>query len=254
MGEATPLNGSTNENSSLRITTCKIPRLAKSITISISFQIFLTLQTQKLGTEELDMSSFKNQSESLDLSSLRLSSASCLSATCHPTSVRRHRHYGISGHSHDVDIIESCHCVPLPPICRRESNFIRFHEGTPYEETLDVGRCAGSCDTEGERSFCKSVRNKTVTVQGPNGAACFPVVEECQCVGNCYRTREFLEVYDYSLLFPKLNAQNMSSSLGEAVSEGETISNEPLVKVRSRSGQGLSFPSTISCFCDGNSR
>nr|CAD7257443.1 unnamed protein product [Timema shepardi] len=44
---------------------------------------------------------------------------------------------------------------------------------------------------------CRPLRNKTVTVPGPNGAECHSVIEQCACAGSCYRTSYMETVYDY---------------------------------------------------------
>ena len=47
-------------------------------------------------------------------------------------------------------------------------------------------------------SGCRPVKNKTVSVEGPNGVQCHSVVEECSCTGGCYRMSYLETVYDYT--------------------------------------------------------
>ncbi|CAG2057449.1 unnamed protein product [Timema podura] len=93
----------------------------------------------------------------------------------------------------EFTVVEGCECRERPPICTRESSSLLLHPGTPYEMRLDVGVCSGHCQLGG----CRPLRNKTVTVPGPNGAECHSVIEQCACAGSCYRTSYMETVYDY---------------------------------------------------------
>nr|CAD7423192.1 unnamed protein product [Timema monikensis] len=93
----------------------------------------------------------------------------------------------------EFTVVEGCECRERPPICTRESSSLLLHPGTPYETRLDVGVCSGHCQLGG----CRPLRNKTVTVPGPNGAECHSVIEQCACAGSCYRTSYMETVYDY---------------------------------------------------------
>nr|CAD7201123.1 unnamed protein product [Timema douglasi] len=111
---------------------------------------------------------------------------------CTPSSSAVHRVSTLRG-LQEFTVVEGCECRERPPICTRESSSLLLHPGTPYETRLDVGVCSGHCQLGG----CRPLRNKTVTVPGPNGAECHSVIEQCACAGSCYRTSYMETVYDY---------------------------------------------------------
>jgi len=155
------------------------------------------------------------------------SSHSCLSSSCHPVAYRRERHFGMAGQEQEIEVIDSCECVKLPQECQRFSRPVRFHVDTPYEKILDLGQCIGSCDDISDHPSdltCRPIRNRTVTVDGPNGAQCMRVIDECQCTGSCYRIREFFKVYDYANVFQL--AQARASNETVKVGRNETVGNE----------------------------
>lgn len=79
------------------------------------------------------------------------SAKSCSGEThhCLPTRTVIERHMTMSG-LQQVAVIEDCACVPqITQYCHRvEENVVHF-QGTPFETTIDVGRCSGSCTNSG---------------------------------------------------------------------------------------------------------
>ncbi|XP_022252445.1 uncharacterized protein LOC111088016 [Limulus polyphemus] len=115
----------------------------------------------------------------------------CSSAdVCEPSSRKMEIHHSLTGLL-EVVVIEDCQCSSNPSSCQRVSSMMTFFHETPFESTVDVGSCQGQC---GDGNSCKPLRNRTVSINGPNGASCVPVIEECQCAQPCYRM-EFLELY-----------------------------------------------------------
>ncbi|XP_076373166.1 uncharacterized protein LOC143258009 [Tachypleus tridentatus] len=102
---------------------------------------------------------------------------------CQPLVTRVQKHHLQRGPS-DVEVVDSCHCVSESEQCARTSHRVIFYEHSPYEVEVDVGTCRGVCH---EEHRCFPLKNRTITVEGPNGAKCVEVVEECQCSGSCYR-------------------------------------------------------------------
>ncbi|XP_022237400.1 uncharacterized protein LOC106478150 [Limulus polyphemus] len=109
---------------------------------------------------------------------------------CEPVSRITEIHHLLTG-PREVAIVEKCSCSTNPPNCQRTSSIMHFFKDTPFETAVDVGSCWGYCN---EGNSCVPLRNRTISVDGPNGATCVQVIEECQCTQPCYRM-EFLEFY-----------------------------------------------------------
>ncbi|XP_023706966.1 uncharacterized protein LOC111864143 [Cryptotermes secundus] len=92
-------------------------------------------------------------------------------------------------------VVEECGCRHKPNHCFRQAHTLRLYPGTPYETHLDVGACSGHCESE---MGCRPVRNKSVSIPGPNGVQCHSVIEECSCAGGCFRMASMETVYDYT--------------------------------------------------------
>ncbi|CAL8113352.1 unnamed protein product [Orchesella dallaii] len=208
-------------------------------------QIFLSLQTKtamrsdSASSGEIENGSTNNYQ---DANSHRITT-SCLQSECLPSSVKREIYYDLSGEVKDFDVIESCECVSLPQEgCQRISSMVKVNVDSPYERELDIGKCIGSCDDDSEHCLsCRPVRNRTISVEGPNGAQCLNVIDECQCVGNCFRVRQFLKVFDYTHVFegPLTNdvngtvirTTNTNSSINGIPRTMNESATEPLTKV-----------------------
>ncbi|XP_071953304.1 uncharacterized protein [Antedon mediterranea] len=116
---------------------------------------------------------------------------------CVASEIRVQRVY-LVGEPQVFDVVQDCECVHTPPSCERKSQIKMFFADTPYETEVDVGMCAGTC-SDGDGLECKSTENRTVTIEGPNGAFCVDVIEACKCQHSCYRATH-REVY-YEVIF-----------------------------------------------------
>jgi hypothetical protein len=101
------------------------------------------------------------------------SSSSCISSKCLPTNSRIEKHFGLGGKQYEVEVIDTCDCAKVPSSCQKVSRHVKVHVDTPFETEVDMGACLGSCSPD---SSCRSVRNKSVSVEGPNGAQCHQVI------------------------------------------------------------------------------
>jgi len=175
-------------------------------------QLFLRLQEgRSLASNEEDLDDVVEDS-TLKLSTYK-SKSSCLSSTCLPTGIREETIFSLSGSHASHTVIEDCDCVNLPHRCQRVSFPVTFNVGTPFQKAVDVGRCLGSCKhnanhMETNGMACKVTRNRTLSIEGPNGMECVPVIDECECAAECFRVREFYTVYDYERA--KVDSENSS--------------------------------------------
>jgi len=199
------------------------------------------------GSKENDEDSNSNHQHhnNYDANSHQITT-SCLQSVCLPASVKRESYYDLSGQVKDIDVIESCDCVSLPQEgCQRISSMVKINVDSPYEKQVDIGSCLGSCDDDSAEHClsCRPVRNRTISVEGPNGAQCLNVIDECQCVGNCYRVRQFLKIFDYTHVFEDTLANDVNGTVIITVTNGSIngiprtmtmneSATEPLIKVK----------------------
>ncbi|GFG39203.1 hypothetical protein Cfor_04162 [Coptotermes formosanus] len=115
-------------------------------------------------------------------------------SACLPSRSRVQRVSTLRG-MQEVPVVEECGCSYKQERCYRHPHTLQLHPGTPYETHLDVGACSGRCDSE---FGCRPVKNRTVSVPGPNGVQCHSVIEECSCTAGCYRMSYLETVYDYA--------------------------------------------------------
>ncbi|XP_053556059.1 uncharacterized protein LOC128647291 [Bombina bombina] len=116
--------------------------------------------------------------------------------SCQPTKVGLERvllYQGIQ----EVEVIEDCQCNPIPEECIRMPFLKTFFPDTPFESTLDVGKCSSPTAFTG--FHCSPTKFDTVVVGTPNGAEVVQTVENCEMKENCYRV-SYLEYY-YEVIY-----------------------------------------------------
>ncbi|XP_076318086.1 uncharacterized protein LOC143229515 [Tachypleus tridentatus] len=94
----------------------------------------------------------------------------------------------------DVELVDSCHCVSKREKCSRVSHRVLLFENSTFEVEVDVGACEGGCR---DNHRCFPLRNRSVSVEGPNGAKCVEVIEECQCSTSCFRMAFMESFYEW---------------------------------------------------------
>ncbi|XP_043227539.1 uncharacterized protein LOC122384312 [Amphibalanus amphitrite] len=139
--------------------------------------------------------------------------ASCRAPSrCRPTEVVLERHYTPGGPV-TREVTRHCGCRRPPATCTRLPRHVTFHPGSPHQQILDIGRCAGPCAQKDDS--CLPLKNRTVSIDGPNGAEVVSVIEECVCSHGCYRMVMLEEVYDYSELnTPKIKTIDVGQCVG----------------------------------------
>ncbi|XP_040275773.1 uncharacterized protein LOC120990947 [Bufo bufo] len=111
--------------------------------------------------------------------------------SCQPTKVGLERVLLFQG-VQEVEVIEDCQCNPTPQECIRMPFLKTFFTDTPFESTLDVGKCSSPTVSSG--LHCSPTKFDTVVVESPNGAEVVKTVETCEMKENCYRVT-YLEYY-----------------------------------------------------------
>ncbi|XP_015430781.1 PREDICTED: uncharacterized protein LOC107187256 [Dufourea novaeangliae] len=92
-----------------------------------------------------------------------------------------------------IEVIEDCECTP-DSSCRRESLTHSLYSAS-HLAVMDVGVCMGHCAND---LGCKPLRNRTVSIKGPNGDEVHQVIEKCGCAGICHRMDLMETVLDFS--------------------------------------------------------
>ncbi|XP_069478898.1 uncharacterized protein [Ambystoma mexicanum] len=120
------------------------------------------------------------------------SEPSCpMGATCEPTKILLERvllFHGIQ----EVEVTEDCQCNPVLEECIRMPALKAFFPDSPFETTVDVGKCSSPTETAG--LFCSPTKFETVVVENPNGAELVQTVESCDMKASCYRV-PYLQFY-----------------------------------------------------------
>ncbi|KAM4048698.1 uncharacterized protein ACNLHF_008074 [Anomaloglossus baeobatrachus] len=94
----------------------------------------------------------------------------------------------------EVEVIEDCQCNPTPQECMRMPFLKSFFPETPFESTVDVGKCSSPTVSSGLR--CAPIKFDTVIVESPNGAVVAQTVETCEINEICYRVTYFEYYYE----------------------------------------------------------
>ncbi|XP_018429082.1 PREDICTED: uncharacterized protein LOC108801677 [Nanorana parkeri] len=92
----------------------------------------------------------------------------------------------------EIAVIEDCQCIIIPQECIRMPFLKTFFPDTPFESTVDVGKCSSPDVTTG--FWCVPTKFDTVIIENPNGADIVQTVETCDMKEKCYRV-SYLEYY-----------------------------------------------------------
>ncbi|XP_073468420.1 uncharacterized protein [Aquarana catesbeiana] len=127
-----------------------------------------------------------------DIPSPSSSEPSCPSqSSCQPTKVTIERVLLFQG-IQEIAVIEDCQCTPIPQECIRMPFLKTFFPDTPFESTVDVGKCSSPDVSTG--FWCAPTKFGTVIIENPNGAEVVQTVETCDMKENCYRV-SYMEYY-----------------------------------------------------------
>ncbi|XP_075137765.1 uncharacterized protein LOC142213316 [Leptodactylus fuscus] len=125
------------------------------------------------------------------------SESSCPHETsCQPTNVGLERVLLFQG-IQEVEVIEDCQCNPNPQECIRMPFLKTFFPDTPFESTIDTGKCSSPTVSSGLQ--CAPTKFDNVIVESPNGAEVVQTVETCEMKEKCYRVT-YLEYY-YEVIY-----------------------------------------------------
>ncbi|KAF2358062.1 hypothetical protein FHG87_011185 [Trinorchestia longiramus] len=89
---------------------------------------------------------------------------------------------------------------------------------------------------------CKATHTRTVALTGPNGSECVSVVEECRCVGPCFRATRLQHIYNFTSPSGQWTGGSRKIQvidIGACVGECSTGDNQTDCVYESRSGDCL---------------
>ncbi|NP_001161631.1 pinhead-like protein precursor [Saccoglossus kowalevskii] len=137
--------------------------------------------------------------------------------SCEPTRLKREKVH-LVGDPVEYDVIENCACKPVPVVCRRRSQLVVLYPDSPHQTQIDVGSCEGHC-SDGEGTVCRSTKNQTITVEGPNGKECVEIIDECSCESECYRVPYMQSYYEivYDSVVNRTVQQHKEIDIGRCV-------------------------------------
>ncbi|KAF7988023.1 hypothetical protein HCN44_007517 [Aphidius gifuensis] len=115
---------------------------------------------------------------------------------CHPRGSRLERVSTLQGVK-IIETVDTCDCWSSQSKCNRVSFEQLVHSGTPYQATIDVGYCHGTCS---KSLNCKPLKNTTISIKGPDGDEVYQVIKKCGCASKCHRMDRTESVLDYSQL------------------------------------------------------
>jgi hypothetical protein len=96
---------------------------------------------------------------------------------CLPTITELNGLVTSNGYSEYHNVLD-CDCVNVTR-CNRHRHFMTFYPGTIFENTIDVGRCAGKCSQFPNR--CVPVKRSPINIKSPHGARTIGIIKDCDC-------------------------------------------------------------------------
>ncbi|XP_009635749.2 uncharacterized protein LOC104125058 [Egretta garzetta] len=115
---------------------------------------------------------------------------------------------GLSRHSSMLDFLRSkkvrkacrsgidgCHCSTCPEECLRLPALKTFFPDSPWEVTVDVGKCSDPTYSA-DGLFCLPTKFSTALVQNPQGGEVVRTLENCEMKEKCYRVSQVEYYYE----------------------------------------------------------
>ncbi|EOA95937.1 DNA polymerase epsilon subunit 4 [Anas platyrhynchos] len=113
---------------------------------------------------------------------------------CEPARIHMERLLLLEG-DREVEVVGGCHCSAWPEECLRLPALKTFFPDSPWEVTVDVGRC--SEPTYGAGSlFCMPTKFSTALVKNPSGGKVIRTLESCEMKEKCYRVSQVEYYYE----------------------------------------------------------
>ncbi|XP_071433937.1 uncharacterized protein [Pithys albifrons albifrons] len=113
---------------------------------------------------------------------------------CEPARLRLERLLLLQG-TREVEVIDGCHCSTCPEECLRLPALKTFFPDSPWEVTVDVGKCSDPAHSTGGLS-CVPTKFSTALVKTPHGGEVVQTLENCEMKEKCYRISQVEHYYE----------------------------------------------------------
>ncbi|XP_050177418.1 uncharacterized protein LOC126643213 [Myiozetetes cayanensis] len=95
----------------------------------------------------------------------------------------------------EVEVVDGCHCSTCPEECLRLPALKTFFPDSPWEVTVDVGKCSDPAYSADGLS-CVPTKFSTVLVKNPHGEEVVQTLENCEMKEKCYRVSQVEYYYE----------------------------------------------------------
>ncbi|XP_067169185.1 uncharacterized protein [Apteryx mantelli] len=113
---------------------------------------------------------------------------------CEPTRVHVEQLLLFEG-VREVEVIEGCQCSTCPEECLRLPALKTFFPDSPWEVTVDVGKCSDPAYSADGLS-CLPTKFNTALVKNPSGREVVRTLENCEMKEKCYRVSQVEYYYE----------------------------------------------------------
>ncbi|XP_010132548.1 PREDICTED: uncharacterized protein LOC104491778, partial [Buceros rhinoceros silvestris] len=93
----------------------------------------------------------------------------------------------------EVEVVEGCHCSACPEECLRLPALKTFFPDSPWEVTVDVGKCS---DLSFDGLSCVPTEFSPALVKTPQGGEVGRTLESCEMKEKCYRVSQVEYYYE----------------------------------------------------------
>ncbi|KAM6040317.1 uncharacterized protein LJ206_020391 [Theristicus caerulescens] len=113
---------------------------------------------------------------------------------CEPARLRVERLLLVEG-VREVEVVDGCHCSTCPEECLRLPALKTFFPDSPWEVTVDVGKCSDPAYSA-DGLFCVPTKFNTALVKNPQGGEVVRTLESCEMKEKCYRVSQVEYYYE----------------------------------------------------------
>ncbi|XP_027647282.2 uncharacterized protein LOC101915461 isoform X1 [Falco peregrinus] len=113
---------------------------------------------------------------------------------CEPTHVHMERLLLLEG-VREVEVVDGCHCSMCPEECLRLPAVKTFFPDSPWEVTIDVGKCSDPAYSA-DGLFCMPTKFSAALVKTPQGGEVVQMLENCEMKEKCYRVSQVEYYYE----------------------------------------------------------
>ncbi|XP_027559248.1 uncharacterized protein LOC113977375 [Neopelma chrysocephalum] len=153
---------------------------------------------------------------------------------CEPARLHVERLLLLQG-AREVEVVDGCHCSTCPEECLRLPALKTFFPDSPWEVTVDVGKCSDPASSA-DGLFCMPTKFSTVLVKNPQGGEVVRTLENCEMKEKCYRVSQ-VEYYYEIVQSPAGHREERLKEIDVGRCLGSCSSGDPCLLRESRDGE-----------------